>query len=137
MARLFYWQVVRAEYLQSRAEEQHFTNIKVGAFRGNVFFTDGSILASTNPSFTIFGQPKLIAKEQKTNTGYLLAKILVDEGQEVTDKTVLGEVGLTGHTSGYHLHLEIRRNGFNINPLTFLRKANDKLASLGQTKPLQ
>jgi murein DD-endopeptidase MepM/ murein hydrolase activator NlpD len=66
-----------------------------------------------------------------------MGKIKVDEGQNVTDKTVLGEVGLTGHTTGYHLHLEIRKNGSNVNPLTFLRKPNDKLASLGQTKPLR
>jgi murein DD-endopeptidase MepM/ murein hydrolase activator NlpD len=61
-----------------------------------------------------------------------MGKIKVDEGQEVTDKTVLGEVGLTGHTTGYHLHLEIRKNGSNLNPLAFLKKSNDKLASLGQ-----
>ena len=66
-----------------------------------------------------------------------MGKIKVDEGQEVTDKTILGEVGLTGHTTGYHLHLEIRKNGSNVDPLAFLRKTNDKLASLGQTKPLR
>jgi len=62
-----------------------------------------------------------------------MGKIMVDEGQEINDKTVLGEVGLTGHTTGYHLHLEIRKNGSNINPLTFLRSSNGKLAYQGQT----
>lgn len=83
-ARLFYWQVVRAEYLQAQAEGQHFTDvIKVGALRGNIFFADGSILASINPSFSLFGQPKLIAEDQKLSTGYLLAKILVDDKDQV------------------------------------------------------
>lgn len=82
IVRLFYWQVVRAEYLQVQAEGQHFTNIKVGALRGNVFFSDEFILASTNPSFTLFGQPKLIPKDQRVNTGYLLARSLVEDQEE-------------------------------------------------------
>jgi len=81
--RLFYWQVVRAEYLTAQAEDQHFTDTKVGALRGNIFFTDESILASINPSFTIFGQPKLIDSKQRVNTGYLLAKILANTDEEV------------------------------------------------------
>ncbi len=85
LTRLFYWQVVKAEYLQAQAEGQHFTNVKVGALRGNIFFTDGSMFVSNNPSFTLFGQPKLIAKEQRVTTGYLLAKALVEEGEKVDD----------------------------------------------------
>src|SRR3989344_3790458 len=83
-ARLFYWQVIRAEYLQAQAEGQHFTDIiKVGALRGNIFFADGSILASIVPFFSLFGQPRLIAEDQKLSTGYLLAKILVDDTDQV------------------------------------------------------
>lgn len=51
-----------------------------------------------------------------------MGKIMVDEGQEVTDKTVLGEVGVTGRTTGPHLHLEIRKKGVPSNPLRFLRE---------------
>ncbi len=83
--RLFYWQVVKAEYLQSQAEKQHFTDTKVAALRGNIFFSDGFILASTNPTYTVFGQPKLISKDQKVSTGYILARSLVEEGQEVDE----------------------------------------------------
>ncbi len=71
--------------MTAQAEGQHFTNVKVGALRGNIFFTDGSILASNNPSFTLFVQPKLITKEQRVTTGYLLAKALVEEGGDVDD----------------------------------------------------
>ncbi len=82
IARLFYWQVVKAEYLQAQAESQHFTDVKIGALRGNIFFSNGAILASSNPTFTLFGQPKLLGSEQKKNAGYLLAKVLVKEGGE-------------------------------------------------------
>jgi murein DD-endopeptidase MepM/ murein hydrolase activator NlpD len=49
-----------------------------------------------------------------------MGKILVEEGEKVTKKTVLGEIGLTGRTTGYHLHLEVRKEGVAINPLPYL-----------------
>lgn len=85
LTRLFFWQVVKADYLQSLAEGQHFTDSKQDALRGNIFFQDGNILASTNPTFTVFGQPKLISKDQKVATGYLLAKALAQPDEKIDD----------------------------------------------------
>lgn len=51
-----------------------------------------------------------------------LNKIYVQVGQEVTTNTVIGEVGLTGHTTGPHLHLEIHQNGVSLNPLSVLSR---------------
>lgn len=82
-ARLFYWQVVRAEFLESQADNQHFTNTKVMATRGNILFSDGSILTSSNPVFTLYGLPKQVNADKKVDTGYLLAKILADNSDEV------------------------------------------------------
>ncbi len=79
LLRLFYWQVVRADYLQAQADKQHMIDTKVAALRGNIFFTDNFILASTNPTFTLFAQPKLIAKDKVVDISYLLAKTLTGE----------------------------------------------------------
>jgi murein DD-endopeptidase MepM/ murein hydrolase activator NlpD len=49
-----------------------------------------------------------------------MGKVYVDEGDKVITTTALGEVGMTGRTTGPHLHLEIRKDGKHINPLTFL-----------------
>lgn len=49
-----------------------------------------------------------------------MGKIYVKEGQKVTSDNILGEVGLTGHTSGPHIHLEITRNGEYIDPQKLL-----------------
>ncbi len=50
-----------------------------------------------------------------------LGRINVEEGGEVNTSTSLGEVGLTGRTTGYHLHLEVRVNGRAVNPVPYLK----------------
>jgi len=49
-----------------------------------------------------------------------LSKIEVSEGDEVTTFTKLGEMGKTGRANGDHLHLEVLKNGSQINPFTLL-----------------
>lgn len=49
-----------------------------------------------------------------------LSKILVKEGEEITQETVVGLMGATGNAHGDHLHLEIKKGGIPVNPLTIL-----------------
>jgi murein DD-endopeptidase MepM/ murein hydrolase activator NlpD len=49
-----------------------------------------------------------------------LSKILVEEGQNITTDTVIGEMGATGRAFGDHLHLEIRDHERPINPASIL-----------------
>lgn len=51
-----------------------------------------------------------------------LSKIEVKVGEDVTTNTEIGKVGITGRSTGAHLHLEIRQNGFPLNPLTVLSR---------------
>lgn len=69
--------------MQSQADNQHFTDKKLDATRGNILFSDGSILTSANPAFTLYGLPKIIASSQKVETAYSLAKILAADLEEV------------------------------------------------------
>lgn len=51
-----------------------------------------------------------------------MGSVYVKPGDSVVaGKTVIGEVGLTGRTTGAHLHFEIQRNGVLVNPLPFLQ----------------
>lgn len=49
-----------------------------------------------------------------------MGKIYVKQGQKVTSESILGEVGLTGRTSGPHTHLEITHNGQPVDPSKLL-----------------
>lgn len=60
----------------------------------------------------------------KSTYGHM-GKIFVKAGQEVTSESSLGEVGLTGFTSGPHTHLEIQKDGKFINPLDLLPEIPD------------
>lgn len=49
-----------------------------------------------------------------------LSKINVRVGDKVSTDTTIGLMGSTGHSTGDHLHFEVRQNGIPINPLTVL-----------------
>ncbi len=55
----------------------------------------------------------------KSKYGHM-GKIYVKTGDKITQENMLGEVGLTGHTSGPHTHLEITHNGNYIDPQALL-----------------
>jgi len=54
-----------------------------------------------------------------------MGKIFVKVDDKVTEENTLGEVGLTGRTSGPHTHLEITLNGNYVNPQTLLPEIPD------------
>lgn len=49
-----------------------------------------------------------------------LSRITVKVGQEVSVGDKVGEIGSTGHSTGNHLHYEVRKNGKALNPINFL-----------------
>lgn len=83
--RLFYWQIIEADFLSAAADKQHFSQLKIQPTRGNIYFSDGFILASTQPTFTLFAQPKIISSEDKNTIATKLAKMLSQEKQQELD----------------------------------------------------
>lgn len=51
-----------------------------------------------------------------------LGKIFVDEGQTVSTSTTIAEVGMTGWTTGPHLHLEVYEDEKLVNPVKYLER---------------
>jgi murein DD-endopeptidase MepM/ murein hydrolase activator NlpD len=50
-----------------------------------------------------------------------LSAITIRKGQSVTANQVIGKIGSTGRSTGYHLHYEVRRANKPLNPRNFLR----------------
>jgi len=50
-----------------------------------------------------------------------LSKILVHGGQNVNAGDIIGYMGSTGHSTGTHLHYEVRKEGKPINPVNYLK----------------
>jgi murein DD-endopeptidase MepM/ murein hydrolase activator NlpD len=49
-----------------------------------------------------------------------LSKVLVKTGQKVKRGDKVAEVGMTGKTTGPHLHYEVRLNGIPVNPMRYI-----------------
>jgi murein DD-endopeptidase MepM/ murein hydrolase activator NlpD len=49
-----------------------------------------------------------------------MSRIEVQPGQRIKRGDVLGRVGNTGRSTGYHLHYEVRVDGDPVNPLAYI-----------------
>jgi len=68
-----------------------------------------------------FGNMIVIGHRFGLRTVYAhLASIAVGRGQAVGVGQLIGTVGVTGRSSGPHLHFELRLRGANVDPLTAL-----------------
>jgi hypothetical protein len=73
--------------------------------------------------FNFFGLGLVVEVEHEAGYRSLYAhmgKIFVTKGQTVDENNFLGEIGMTGHTSGPHTHLEVSKDGKKIDPLLIL-----------------
>ena len=50
-----------------------------------------------------------------------MERVFVSGGDRVTQGDRIGTIGMTGKTTGPHLHFEVRRNGVSVNPSQYLR----------------
>ncbi len=54
-----------------------------------------------------------------------MSKVRVEVGQRVSRGDRIGDMGSTGRSTGTHVHYEIRVNGNPVNPMTFIKAANN------------
>lgn len=81
----------------------------------------GGIIVDAGWSIFGYGNTILIDHGNGLESRYAhLSKIEVNVGDKVTTNSEIGKVGVTGHSTGPHLHLEILQNGFPLNPINVL-----------------
>lgn len=70
----------------------------------------------------VFGRLVLLEHSDGTRTLYAHArKVLVHEGQKVKKGQVIARVGMSGRTTGPHLHFQVFKAGKTVNPLAVLK----------------
>ena len=73
-----------------------------------------------------YGNLITIRHELGTETRYgHLSRIGVKVGQKVSRGSLIGAMGNTGRSTGPHLHYEVRVNGRAVNPMTFIKAAQN------------
>ena len=108
-----------------RGFRQHEGQDLAGAYGTPIFATaDGTITFAGWSS----GYGRLIKIQHaygiETRYGHL-AQIRVEVGQKVSRGERIGDMGNSGRSTGTHLHYEIRIGGSAINPMTFIKAANN------------
>lgn len=79
------------------------------------------IVEETGRDFFGLGNYVTVTHENNLKSKYAhMGKIYVKAGQIVSSENMLGEVGVTGYTSGPHTHLEVTLNGNFIDPAKIL-----------------
>lgn len=87
--------------------------------------TDGEVMEVGRDLFGL-GNFVVVAHENGFASKYAhMGRIFVKIRDKVSSENILGEVGLTGHTSGPHTHLEVTLNGRFINPQALLPEIPD------------
>jgi peptidoglycan hydrolase-like protein with peptidoglycan-binding domain len=85
--------------------------------------TAGGVGTVRSAGYNAFGYGNLVIVSHRLGfeSWYAhLSSVAVVPGQPVSGGVLVGRVGSTGHSTGPHLHFEVRRNGTPIDPLPLL-----------------
>jgi murein DD-endopeptidase MepM/ murein hydrolase activator NlpD len=73
-----------------------------------------------------FGRQVTIRHDFGVSTLYAhLSQVRVEVGQRVSRGERIGDMGNSGRSTGTHLHYEVHLNGTPVNPMTFIKAANN------------
>jgi len=88
------------------------------------------VVASGDGVITMAGRNKGLGIAVQINHGYgittrygHMSRIVVEAGQRIKRGEVIGHVGNTGRSTGYHLHYEVRLDGRPTNPLAYIHNS--------------
>lgn len=111
--------------------------IDLAAKRGTpILAAQGGMVIYTGREFRGYGKMVLIESGKGWATLYAhMDKIVVQEGQKISQGQIIGAMGRTGRATGVHLHFEIRKDRGPIDPLPLLPNGN-KVATYMKNRDL-
>ena len=89
IARLFYWQIIRGEYLQNKAKIQQKEGINLKASRGEIFSSDGTWLVSNKENWTLFAEPAKIDRKDSEVANLIAGILIKEQGGDEKKKEVI------------------------------------------------
>ncbi|MBN2185694.1 MAG: M23 family metallopeptidase [Candidatus Krumholzibacteriota bacterium] len=112
---------IRTHPVYHTTEFHHGIDIK-GEVGEEVYAVEsGSIIFSGKQSS--YGKVLIIDHGNRLYSVYAhLSKIFVEKGTSVTTGDVIGKIGLSGNSTGAHLHFEVRIGEKAVNPLDYLKR---------------
>ncbi len=119
------WRAVSDRFGVSRGGGTYHTGIDLdlaGYHSSNIFSACDGVVKSTEYLTYSYGYHVIVDCGDGWSTLYAhMSVISVNPGQRVSAGTVLGVSGVTGFTTGEHLHFEIRINGAPVDPAAYLK----------------
>lgn len=110
--------------------------IDLAAKRGTpILAAQGGVVIYTGRDFRGYGKMVMVESGNGWATLYAhMDKILVQEGQKISQGSMVGAMGRTGRATGVHLHFEIRKDRGPIDPLPLLPNGHRVAAYLKDRK---
>lgn len=120
----FIWPIngtLTSPFCESRAWESCHPGIDIAAPTGTPIRAAGSGVVQLAGWTGGYGNYTCIGHGGSVSTCYgHQSRIGVSVGQHVSQGQIIGDVGSTGHSTGPHLHFEVRVNGSVTNPMNWL-----------------
>lgn len=130
----FIWPVPSSKRMTSffgMRHGRHHDGIDIAAPVGtHILAANSGVVVYSGRRISGYGKMIIIKHENNIYSVYAHArKMYVSKGEKVDRGQVIAQVGMTGRTSGPHLHFEVRVGDDPKNPLKFLPKWVKRLAS--------
>ena len=112
-------------------EGEFHRGIDIAAPTGTPIHATGDAVVASAGWGSGYGREVILDHGHGITTRYAhMASITVVPDENVTRGQVIGYVGLSGHTTGAHLHYEVRINDTAVNPHRYMRMT---MAQMAQT----
>ena len=127
----FLWPVEKGKvssYYGWRSSKKFHDGIDISAPSGTKIFAvkNGKIVYSGN-KISGYGNMVVVKHDTKLYTVYAHCKTTkVSKGDSVSKGQTIAEVGNTGHSHGPHLHFEVRKGKYSVDPMTYFTYLEDK-----------